>query len=55
VYAVNGGPDADFEAIRAWAGTNGHPVPDERLGLIPATLRRSYVRATDPHWQERLG
>ncbi|MGW2629969.1 DUF6461 domain-containing protein [Streptomyces chattanoogensis] len=55
VHAVNGAPAPDFDTVRAWAAANGHPVPDERLGLIPAGLRQSYIRATDPQWLQRLG
>ncbi|UKY54993.1 DUF6461 domain-containing protein [Streptomyces inhibens] len=55
VHAVNGAPAADFDAVCTWASANGHPVPDARLGLVPAGLRRTYVRATDPQWQQRLG
>ncbi|MEU9116164.1 DUF6461 domain-containing protein [Streptomyces sp. NPDC048483] len=55
VHAVNGAPAPDFDAVRAWAEDNGHPVPDERLGLIPARLHHSFVRDTDPQWQQRLG
>ncbi|OON82970.1 hypothetical protein B1H18_00220 [Streptomyces tsukubensis] len=55
VYAVRGAPVGDFDAVRAWAEANGHPLPDERLGLIPAGLRRSYVLATDPRRRVRLG
>jgi hypothetical protein len=53
VYAVMGSPADDFEEISAWAGANGRPLPDRRLGLIPAGLRRDYERATDPRWWER--
>ncbi|MGC0377128.1 hypothetical protein [Streptomyces sp. SAI-229] len=53
VYAVEGSPADDFEEISAWAGANGRPLPDRRLGLVPAGLRRDYERATDPRWWER--
>ncbi|MGW1376959.1 DUF6461 domain-containing protein [Streptomyces sp. NPDC002446] len=55
VHAVNAAPAPDFDAVCAWAAANDRPVPDARLGLVPARLRRSYVRATDPQWQQRLG
>ncbi|KOT62920.1 MULTISPECIES: DUF6461 domain-containing protein [Streptomyces] len=50
VHAVNGAPAPDFDAVRAWAKAQGHPVPDERLGLVPTGLRRSYEHAV--HWQQ---
>jgi hypothetical protein len=53
VYAVMGSPADDFEEISAWAGANGRPLPDRRLGLIPAGLRRAYEQATAPRWWER--
>ncbi|MFF5155598.1 hypothetical protein ACFY3N_04890 [Streptomyces sp. NPDC000348] len=53
VYAVMGSPAEDFEEISAWAGANGRPLPDRRLGLVPAGLRKEYERATDPRWWER--
>lgn len=53
VYAVMGSPADDFEEISAWAGANGRPLPDRRLGLVPAGLRRHYEWATDPRWGER--
>ncbi|MFH8350508.1 DUF6461 domain-containing protein [Streptomyces sp. NPDC018045] len=52
VHAVNGAPAPDFDAVRAWAKSQGHPVPDERLGLVPAGLRRSYDHAV--HGQQHL-
>lgn len=53
VYAVMGSPADDFEEISAWAGADGRPLPDRRLGLIPARLRKDYEQATDPRWWER--
>ncbi|MFE4052405.1 hypothetical protein [Streptomyces sp. YIM B13518] len=53
VYAVAGSPADDFEEISSWAGADGRPLPDRRLGLIPAGLRRDYERATAPRWRER--
>ncbi|MEU8456477.1 DUF6461 domain-containing protein [Streptomyces griseoaurantiacus] len=53
VYAIAGSPAPDFEEISAWAATNGRPLPDERLRLIPARLRQEYERATDPQWWDR--
>ncbi|MEW1867248.1 hypothetical protein AB0420_03465 [Streptomyces caelestis] len=53
VYAVMGSPADDFEEISSWAGADGRPLPDRRLGLIPAGLRRDYERATAPRWRER--
>ncbi|WP_055555271.1 hypothetical protein [Streptomyces sp. NBRC 110028] len=52
-YVTNSTPAPDFEAIHDWAATNGRPLPDARLGLIPATLRRNYEHATDPRWHKR--
>ncbi|MFD7704979.1 hypothetical protein [Streptomyces caelestis] len=53
VYAVMGSPADDFEEISAWAGADGRPLPDRRLGLVPAGLRNDYERAVDPRWGER--
>ncbi|MEZ3178246.1 hypothetical protein KYY02_05825 [Streptomyces pimonensis] len=50
VYAVMGSPADDFEEISAWAEASGRPLPDRRLGLVPAGLRRDYEWATDPRW-----
>ncbi|MFF7654461.1 DUF6461 domain-containing protein [Streptomyces sp. NPDC007983] len=47
-YAVKGAPAPDFDAVHAWAAANGHPLPNDRLRLVPAALRRDYERATDP-------
>ncbi|MFH8410233.1 hypothetical protein ACH4FX_36490 [Streptomyces sp. NPDC018019] len=52
VHAVNGAPAPDFDALRAWAQAQGHPAPNERLGLVPAGLRRAYDHAA--HWQQHL-
>ncbi|MEU1806318.1 DUF6461 domain-containing protein [Streptomyces sp. NPDC019937] len=52
-YVTNSAPAPAFEAIHDWAATNGHPLPDARLGLIPATLRRAYEHATDPRRHKR--
>ncbi|MEU2791783.1 DUF6461 domain-containing protein [Streptomyces sp. NPDC007100] len=46
VYAIMGSPAPGFEKISAWAAANGRPVPDERLRLVPAELRRHYEQAT---------
>ncbi|WP_238441984.1 DUF6461 domain-containing protein [Streptomyces pratensis] len=44
VYAIMGSPAPDFEAIYGWAASNGRPLPNERLRLIPAGLRNDYER-----------
>jgi hypothetical protein len=54
VYAIMGSPAPEFEEISTWAAANGKPLPDERLRLIPAGLRKDYERATDPQrWDRR--
>ncbi|WP_327235391.1 DUF6461 domain-containing protein [Streptomyces sp. NBC_01317] len=47
VYAVTGSPAPDFAEVSAWAAADGRPLPDGRLGLIPAGLRRDYERAAE--------
>jgi hypothetical protein len=51
VYAIMGSPAPDFEEIRRWAEANGRPLPDERLRLIPAGLRKDYERTQG--WDQR--
>ncbi|GHJ41648.1 DUF6461 domain-containing protein [Streptomyces sp. TS71-3] len=53
VYAIMGSPAPDFEEVSAWAAAHGRPLPDERLRLIPAGLRRAYEWDTDPQRWER--
>ncbi|MGW7674347.1 DUF6461 domain-containing protein [Streptomyces sp. NPDC054775] len=53
VYAIMGSRAPDFEEVRRWAETNGRPLPDERLRLIPAGLRKDYERTQG--WAQDAG